>query len=103
MCRWYAHRGSLKAWRCSVVDRVARYRDAAGVDSGVTFSMIRDAAYSIACGAVALCKAKVLAGHKLPGSVDHYVLRNPGFVADACAAMRAESYRKRRLSARCLI
>jgi hypothetical protein len=64
-----------------------KYRDAAGMKA-VTFAQIRDAAFTTACR-VSLDQARVLAGHRLPGAVDHYVLRDPQMVADACAAIRA--------------
>lgn len=65
-----------------------KYRLAAKVEPGVTFNRIRDAAFTIACR-VSLDQARVLAGHRLPGAVDHYVLRQPQFVKDACAAIRS--------------
>lgn len=56
---------------------------------GVTFSQIRDAAFTAACR-LSLDQARVLSGHRLPGAVDHYVLRQPQFVAPVCAAIRTE-------------
>ena len=74
----------------TVGKRWAQYRtDAKLMD--VVFPQIRDAAFTTACR-VDLDQARVLAGHRLPGAVDHYVLRRPQAVADACAAIRAEFY-----------
>ncbi len=63
-----------------------RYRDHLKL-SDVKPSDIRDAAYTVACRSVSLDKARILAGHRLPGSTDHYVQRNPQFVAEACTAI----------------
>jgi hypothetical protein len=52
-----------------------------------TFAQIRDAAFTAACR-VSLDQARVLAGHRMPGAVDHYVLRQPQFVRKACEAIR---------------
>jgi len=68
-----------------------KYRTVAKVRDGVTFAMIRDAAFTEACR-VSLDQSRVLAGHRLPGAVDHYVLRNPPFVKDACEAIRKLFY-----------
>lgn len=78
----------------SVLAAFKRYRTAAVLPADVVFSQIRDAAYTIACRAGTLEQAKILAGHKLGGSVDNYVRRNPQFVVGACAAIREEFYRK---------
>jgi integrase len=72
----------------SVVDAWARYRKALGMDDSVVFSQIRDASYSIAL-TVSLEEARLLAGHKMPGATDAYVLRNPQMVEKACAAIRS--------------
>ncbi len=78
---------SVQAYnRFSVHRDWTNYRKAAKVKDGVTFAMIRDAAFTTACR-VSLDQARVLAGHRLPGAVDHYVLRAPQFVADACKAI----------------
>lgn len=78
----------LKLWR--------KYRVAAKVDENVTFGCIRDASYSLACQSASLDQAKVLAGHAFSGTSDHYIRRNPEFVADACAAIRRAFYAKSR-------
>lgn len=64
------------------------HRTEAKVKDGITFGMIRDAAFTIGCQE-SLDQARVLAGHRLPGAVDHYVLRNAQFVKRACDAIRA--------------
>ena len=51
----------------SALEVFRRYREAAGFDEKVTFSMIRDAAFSIACSAGSLEAPRALAGHRLPG------------------------------------
>lgn len=71
-----------------VCNRFAVYREAANLQTTVKFGDIRDAAYTHACRAVTLDKAKILAGHRLSGATDHYVQRNPGFVTEACNAIR---------------
>lgn len=74
----------------SVLEIWRRYREAAGYakeGDEVTFSQIRDAAYSIACRVSTFDKARVLSGHRLPGAADNYILRNPRFVEDACDAV----------------
>ena len=76
----------------TVGDKFNKYRDAAGIDKAVTFSWIRDAAYSIAMQASTFDKAELLAGHRLPGTADAYLRRNPQLVAEACRAIRAEFY-----------
>ena len=63
-----------------------RYRTALELPTAKP-SDIRDAAYTIACRSVSLDKAKILAGHRLPGATDNYVQRNPGFVKEACDAI----------------
>ncbi|HEV2292826.1 MAG TPA: tyrosine-type recombinase/integrase [Tepidisphaeraceae bacterium] len=83
--RSYLVNSVLKVWR--------RYRADAKLADDVTFSGIRDAGFTIACRAATLDQARVLAGHRLPGATDFYVRRNPQFVADACAAIRAEFFR----------
>ena len=70
----------------SVGVRFNKYRDAAGVKD-VTFSWIRDASYSTAMQATDFAKAELLAGHRLPGTADAYLRRNPQLVAAACAAI----------------
>lgn len=72
----------------SVLEAFRRYREAAGFDGKVTFSMIRDAAFSIACAGGSLEAARALAGHRLPGVTDYYLKRNVSFVAGACDAVR---------------
>jgi integrase len=64
-----------------------RYRIEAKVKGGVTFAQIRDGSFTTACR-VSLDQAKILAGHRLSGATDNYVLRNPQFVAEVCAAIR---------------
>lgn len=70
----------------SVGDKFEKYRDAAAVDKTVTFSWIRDAAYGAALS-VSHAQAELLAGHRLPGTADNYLRRNPQLVADAWAAI----------------
>lgn len=72
----------------SVGDKFEKYRDAAKVGKEVTFSWIRDAAYSIALGRSSFAEAEMLAGHRLPGTADNYLRRNPQLVAKACQAIR---------------
>jgi integrase len=70
----------------STVDAWGKYRTLAGLGPSAKFSQIRDAAYSVALG-VSWEQAELLAGHRLPGSSDNYLLRNPQLVAQACAAI----------------
>lgn len=84
----------------SVAAHFRRYRQDAELGDKVTFSMVRDAAYTIACQTVSLDKARVLAGHRLPGSSDHYIKRNPQFVAEACEAIRREFFGAQKRPAR---
>ena len=77
--------------RFSIHREWTRYRTDANVKEGVTFAMLRDAAFTTACR-TSVDQARVLAGHRLPGAVDHYVLRNPRFVSDVCGAIRQEFY-----------
>jgi integrase len=84
----------------SVGDRFEKYRDAAKVDKKVTFSWIRDAAYSTAMQATSFEQAEMLAGHRLPGTADAYLRRNPMLVRDACGAIRKAFDVDVRLSAR---
>lgn len=77
----------------SVTDAFAKYRKAAGIGEEVTFGMIRDAAYSVACREAGIDQARVLAGHRLPGQSDHYVRRNARFVLNACEAIHREFFR----------
>lgn len=79
--------------RFSIHREWTKYREAAGIRDGVTFAMIRDAAFTTACR-VNLDQARVLAGHRLPGAVDHYVLRQPQYVAPACGAIRDQLFSK---------
>lgn len=72
--------------RFSIGDVWNRYRDAAKVSKKVVYSDIRDASFTTACR-TSLDGARVLAGHRLPGAVDNYVLRQPQFVADVCTAI----------------
>lgn len=62
------------------------YRDSVKLPD-VKFNQIRDAAFTAACR-VSLDQARVLAGHRMPGAVDAYVLRQPQFVAQACEGIR---------------
>jgi integrase len=84
----------------SALEVFRRYRQAAGCDEKVKFSMIRDAAFSIACSAGSLEAARALAGHRLPGVTDYYLKRNVGFVAAACDAVRAAFLKKGALKVR---
>jgi integrase len=72
--------------RMSVHREWSTYRTSAEKPSAL-FNQIRDAAFTLACR-TDLNQARVLAGHRLPGSVDHYVRRNPSFVTGACQAIR---------------
>ena len=76
----------------SVGDKFEKYRDAANVDKSVTFSWIRDAAYTTALQSTSFDKAELLAGHRLPGTADAYLRRNPQLVAPACEAIRTAFY-----------
>jgi integrase len=80
---------SYTVWSC--LDSWRKYREAVGLGAEITFGMIRDAAFSIAC-TVSLDQARVLAGHRLPGASDHYLRRQPQFVAPACKAIRDVFY-----------
>jgi integrase len=60
----------VKTWR--------KYRDAAGLPDDLKFSQLRDAAFTVAA-TTSLDQARVLAGHRI--GADHYVRRNPQFVA----------------------
>lgn len=71
----------------SVADKFEKYRDDAKVNGKVTFSWIRDAAYSTAMQATDFAKAEMLAGHRLPGTADAYLRRNPQLVQQACEAI----------------
>lgn len=71
----------------SALERWRKYRKAADLPKELGFSQVRDAAYSVAL-TVSLEQAKLLAGHRLAGSADHYVRRNPTLVAAACKAIR---------------
>lgn len=87
--RDYVFFSERRSYTTNLVSRhFADYRDQAKLPETVKFGDIRDAAYTYACRAVTLDKAKILAGHRLSGSTDHYVARNPQFVAPACAAIR---------------
>lgn len=68
--------------------RYRQIRELAGIKD-VEFSQIRDGAYSAAvnCGNVTEKEAKLLAGHKLAGESDKYVMRNPNGVKAACEAI----------------
>jgi hypothetical protein len=57
--------------------------------------MILDASFTAACRQD-LDQARILPGHKLPGAVDAYVLRDPSFVADACKAIRVALFADRK-------
>lgn len=62
---------------------------------GVEINQIRDGAYSAACAAgVELHLAQILAGHKLPGESDKYILRSPGQVRVACDAVERAYFGK---------
>jgi integrase len=80
---------SYTVWSC--LDSWRKYRRAAGLGAEITFGMLRDAGFSIAC-TVSLDQARVLAGHRLPGASDHYLRRQPQFVAPACQAIHDAFY-----------
>jgi len=69
----------------------------AGVE-GVTWSHLRDGAYTAACNAAGVDEkfARILAGHKAPGEQDKYVQRNPKCVAPACQAVYAHYFEKQK-------
>ena len=89
-CVFYTSRRSYTTF--SVLEVWRKYREAAKLGDDVVFSRIRDAAYSIACQTASLDKAKILAGHRLSGSSDFYIRRNPQFVAECCEAIRKAFY-----------
>lgn len=64
-----------------------KYRRQAGVSSGVLFASIRDAAYGVAMHGSDFSQAEMLMGHKLPGTADNYLRRNPQLVQAACASI----------------
>ncbi|MCZ6655271.1 MAG: hypothetical protein O7D91_19870 [Planctomycetota bacterium] len=66
-------------------------RDRAGLPADVTFKTLRSGGYTEACQ-VSRDQADVLAGHHLPGKTDHYLKRNPRFVAPACAAIESHYF-----------
>ena len=78
----------------SVLEKFRAYREAAGFGKDVVFSMLRDAGFSTACSVGDIDRAKMLAGHKLPGVSDFYLKRNVGLVADACTAIHKEFFGK---------
>jgi integrase len=64
-----------------------RRREAAELPVGVTFDQIRDGSYTSAVeSGCDLTEAKALAGHRT-GIADHYLLRRPTLVRNACAAI----------------
>jgi integrase len=82
--RSYTVFSALDAWR--------KYREAAGLGGDITFCMVRDAAFTIACAETTSDMARVLAGHRLAGAVDNYVRRAPMFVRPACDAIRSHFF-----------
>jgi integrase len=62
------------------------FRERFGVPN-VTFSHIRDGAYTVACQFAEEKFSRILAGHKFAGLTDNYVKRNPSFVKPACDAV----------------
>jgi integrase len=72
----------------SVLERWRAYRQAAGLDH-LTFSQIRDAAFTIACS-ISTDQARMLAGHRVPGSADNYLKRHAKAVAEVCRAIHGE-------------
>jgi hypothetical protein len=58
------------------------------VPESVKFADVRDGAYTAAINEGAHPDhARILAGHRVAGTTDHYVKRQPRIVADACAAI----------------
>ena len=51
------------------------------------FSSLRDAAYTIACRTCEDRYSRVFAGHRMPGLMDSYIQRNPGWVKPASDAV----------------
>ena len=78
--------------RFSVFRDWTKYRIAAKLP-GVTFNQIRDYSFTTACR-ISSDEARILAGHKLPGAADSYVLRQPQFVAKVCEAIHDALYAK---------
>lgn len=83
---------SVQAYnRFSVHRDWTKCRKAADPKCAATFAMIRDAVFTLACR-VSLDQARVLAGHRLSGATDHYILRAQQFLKDACEAIRREFF-----------
>lgn len=69
-----------------LVNQFQKFAAKAGV-TGVTFSHLRDGAYTAAIRSAPEATARVLAGHVAPGLEDSYVLRSPEIVRPACEAV----------------
>lgn len=70
------------------VNDFKEFKEAAGLPDLVTFSCLRDGAYTAAAhGTTDERQARVLAGHVAPGLSDNYVLRNAEIVKPACDAV----------------
>lgn len=68
-------------------------RTATGISKTVKMADIRDGAYTAAASSgVNLDHCRMLAGHKVAGQTDAYVLRNAKIVGDACAAIEKEYF-----------
>ena len=84
-------RATIFNTRIQKYDRFSIHRDwnkhrlAAGVGE-CTFGQIRDYSFTIACR-TSLDQARLLAGHRVSGSVDNYLLRQPQAVSIACQAI----------------
>jgi len=73
-----------------------RRRADAKIPESVEFAQIRDGAETAAIeGGAELTEARMLAGHRT-GVSDHYVKRNPRMVANACKAIEAHYFPKKK-------
>jgi integrase len=71
----------------TIYDHLKRLKTNAGITRGFTPRNLRDTATTIAARNAPQAQYKVLMGHKLQGSDDDYIVKNPHFVADACNAV----------------
>lgn len=73
--------------RMSIFVKWDAYRTTA--KGSATFGMIRDASFTLACRQSA-DQGRLLAGHRLAGAADNYVLRQPQAVREACDLIAKE-------------
>ena len=67
-----------------------RIRSKAGLPENVTFEQIRDAAVTAAAEAgCELTAVQALAGHRIPGITDAYLMRRPDLTRRACEFIKA--------------